>query len=33
MARHAEYLTALVGRADVVVYGPVVDATGSWAWR
>jgi uncharacterized protein YciI len=30
MARHAEYLTALVERADVVVYGPVVDATGSW---
>ncbi len=30
MARHAEYWVGLVERTDVVVYGPVVDSTGSW---
>ena len=30
MARHAEFWSSLVERADVVVYGPVVDSTGSW---
>jgi uncharacterized protein YciI len=30
MARHAEYWAVLVEQADVVVYGPVVDSTGSW---
>ena len=30
MARHAEYWAGLVERGGVVVYGPVVDSTGSW---
>jgi uncharacterized protein len=30
MARHAEYWTEVVERADVIVYGPVVDSSGSW---
>ena len=30
MSRHADYWADLVGRADVLVYGPVVDSSGSW---
>ena len=30
MARHAEYWGELIEQGDVVVYGPVVDSTGSW---
>ncbi len=30
MARHAEYWGKLVEQVDVVIYGPVVDGTGSW---
>ena len=30
MDRYAEYWGRLVEQVDVVVYGPVVDSTGSW---
>ena len=30
MSRHADYWAQLVEQGDVVVYGPVVDSTGSW---
>jgi uncharacterized protein YciI len=30
MDRHAEYWARLVEQVGVVVYGPVIDSTGSW---